>query len=101
LVNCSEHKRIKTADIKNYVGKHVKILGWCITSKTVSTKLGKSMEFVTFEDETGLVETVFFPNVYKAYASILEYHEGFLISGVIQEEFGVATLEVRKLERPA
>ncbi|NLL13204.1 MAG: hypothetical protein GX267_07360, partial [Fibrobacter sp.] len=81
-------------------GKRVVIAGWCITAKTVSTKLGTTMEFVTFEDETGLIETVFFPQVYSRYAAMLQYHAAFVISGMVTSEFGVATLEVEKLERP-
>ena len=80
-------------------GKRVVIAGWCITAKTVSTKLGTTMEFVTFEDETGLIETVF-SQVYSRYAAMLQYHAAFVISGMVTSEFGVATLEVEKLERP-
>lgn len=91
---------VKARDIDRWVGKRVVIAGWCITGKTVSTKLGTTMEFVTFEDETGLIETVFFPQVYRRYAAILQYHSAFIISGLVSSEFGVATLEVEKLERP-
>ena len=100
LVKFSRKITIKARDIDKWVGKRVVIAGWCITAKTVSTKLGTTMEFVTFEDETGLIETVFFPQVYSRYAAMLQYHAAFVISGMVTSEFGVATLEVEKLERP-
>lgn len=100
LVKFSRKITIKARDIDKWVGKRVVVAGWCITAKTVSTKLGTTMEFVTFEDETGLIETVFFPQVYSRYAAMLQYHAAFVISGIVSSEFGVATLEVEKLERP-
>ncbi len=100
LVKFSRKISIKAKDIDKWVGKRVVIAGWCITAKTVSTKLGTTMEFVTFEDETGLIETVFFPQIYSRYAAILQYHAAFVIIGMVSCEFGVATLEVEKLERP-
>ena len=100
LVQCRNKNRIKGADLSKMVGSQVTVLGWCITSKTVSTKLGESMDFVTFEDETGLIETVFFPAVYRQSAPILQRHTAFLVSGRVTEEFGVAILEVSNLQRP-
>lgn len=100
LIECSKKLNIKARDIDKIVGKRVTLLGWCITAKTVSTKFGTNMEFVTFEDETGLIETVFFPDIYARYAFILEYHAAFVVSGLVTEEFGVSVLEVEKLERP-
>lgn len=100
LVKFPRKISIKAKDIDKWVGKRVTIAGWCVTAKTVSTKLGTTMEFVTFEDETGLIETVFFPQVYSRYAAMLQYHAAFVISGMVSREFGVAILEVERLERP-
>lgn len=101
LIRCKARGLIKAVDIEKNIGRRVTILGWCITSKTVSTKMGEAMEFVTFEDETGLIETVFFPDIYKKSASILEHHSAFLVSGRVTEEFGVAILEVSGLQKPS
>ncbi|HEX3019559.1 MAG TPA: DNA polymerase III subunit alpha, partial [Chitinispirillaceae bacterium] len=99
LMNFTCKMNLKARDIDKFIGRQVTIPAWCITAKTVTTKLGTTMEFVTFEDETGLIETVFFPQIYARYASILQYHTAFLVTGLVTEEFGVATLEVEKLER--
>ena len=53
-------RTIKAADLPRFVGRKVCLAGWLITGKVVSTKTGDPMEFLTFEDETGLVETAFF-----------------------------------------
>ena len=100
LVRCAKKGRIKAKEIRHCAGKNVTILGWCITAKTVSTKMGDNMEFVTFEDETDIFETVFFPQIYNRYASILRVQSAFLVSGKISAEFGAVVLEVNKLEKP-
>lgn len=100
LIECKKKISCKARDIDKMTGRRMVVLGWCITAKTVSTKQGKTMEFVTFEDETGLFETVFFPDIYARYASMLQYHAAFIVSGMVTQEFGVSILEVEKLERP-
>jgi len=57
--------RIKAIDLARYVGHTVSLLGWPITAKPVLTALEEPMEFVSFEDETALYETVLFPATYQ------------------------------------
>ena len=50
-------KKLKTVKAKNlhrFVGRHVRIAGLLITGKVVHTKHGDPMEFMTFEDDSGL-----------------------------------------------
>jgi error-prone DNA polymerase len=101
LIKVNDFKgKIKAKDLQAHIGKVVTILGWCVTAKTVSTKFGDSMEFVTFEDETGIFETVFFPNIYKVSAPMLSRFTAFLVSGKVTEEFDVAILEAQRIIRP-
>jgi DNA polymerase-3 subunit alpha/error-prone DNA polymerase len=90
---------IRAIEIRKYIGKKISIAGWCITSKTVSTKAGDSMEFVTFEDETATFETVFFPDTYRNFASILSWQAPFMLHGKVTEEFDVEVIEVERVER--
>ena len=55
----------KVADLPDRVGQRVQLAAWLLTGKLVSTQTGEAMEFLTFEDETGQLETTFFPEVYK------------------------------------
>jgi len=55
---------VKAGDLHRHVGKHVTMVGWLVTGKTVQTKDGDPMKFLSFEDTTGIYETVFFPKVY-------------------------------------
>lgn len=52
------------------------------------------MAFVTFEDETGLVETTWFPDTYARHGVLLERGEPLRLSGTVEVEFGYPTLRV-------
>ena len=90
---------IKAADIPASAGRRVRFAGWRITGKTVLSKKGDPMEFVTFEDETGLVETTFFPDAFDRFAGVLESGRAFLLSGVVEKNWGAATLRVDGLQK--
>jgi DNA polymerase-3 subunit alpha/error-prone DNA polymerase len=55
------------------------------------------MEFLTFEDETGLVETTFFPEAYRKFCCMLDRHRPYILTGKIEEDFGAMTLTVEKV----
>lgn len=85
---------VKAESIPVHLGRRIRFAGWLITGKTVATKTGDPMKFVTFEDETGLVETTFFPAAYNRFCHILDYGRPFLLSGKVEENWGVTTLTV-------
>ena len=89
---------VKAVDLKKFTGRRVRVAGLLITGKVVSTKHGDPMEFLTFEDETGLVETTFFPQAYRRFCAILDRHRPYILSGKVDEDFGAVTLTVEKVE---
>jgi DNA polymerase-3 subunit alpha/error-prone DNA polymerase len=95
----AEQGCVKAKDMKKQSGKRVLFAGWLISGKIVSTKTGEAMEFLTFEDETALLETVFFPKVYSRYATVLSAGCAYLLWGMVEEEFGAVTLTVEKLRK--
>jgi DNA polymerase-3 subunit alpha/error-prone DNA polymerase len=84
--------------------ERVRLVGIAITRKDVNaiTRDGndpdktrvEDMAFVTLEDETALVETVWFPAVYRRYAVLLERGEPLLVGGVVDVDHGVVTLQI-------
>ncbi len=85
---------VKVIDLPKVIGKTVTVAGWLITGKVVRTKHGDPMKFLTFEDETGIVETVFFPKAYARFCHILAYGPPFLLTGKVESEWGAVTLTV-------
>jgi error-prone DNA polymerase len=92
---------VKINAIARHIGRVVRFWGWCVTSRTVATKYGESMQFITFEDETGIGETVLFPDTYQRFVRQLGRQEAFLVTGKVMEEFGAVTVEVRAVEPAA
>jgi len=96
LFNKSLNKQgiIKAKELNLYAGKRVKMGGLLLTGKVVSTYKGDPMEFITFEDETGIIETTFFPRVYRKFCAILSRNYPYILMGKVDEQFGACTLTV-------
>ena len=88
-------KTVPASEIGNHVGRTVSMAGWWVTGKPVSTKHGEPMEFVTFEDTTATFETTFFPKAYERFCRKFDRNRPCLLRGKVEEEFGVATLNVQ------
>ena len=83
--------------MRRHVGKKVTMIGWLITEKTVRTKDGEAMEFVSFEDTTALYDATLFPRTYQHVGHLLATDRAYLMSGEVEEEFGAVTLTVEDL----
>jgi len=88
-------RTVPASRIGKYTGRSVTMAGWWVTGKPVSTKDGEPMEFVTFEDTTATFETTFFPRTYARFCRKLDRSRPCLLRGKVEEEFGVATLNVQ------
>jgi DNA polymerase-3 subunit alpha/error-prone DNA polymerase len=91
-------KRIKAVWLPQYVGSNVKLIGWPITQQEVWTKDGLTMSFLSFEDETGMYETVIFPQVYDQYHTLLFDQRPLVVYGKAVDDHGALTVEVGKIE---
>jgi DNA polymerase-3 subunit alpha/error-prone DNA polymerase len=92
-------RTVKAVDLPRYLDQHVRLAGWLITGKVVTTKHGDPMEFLTFEDETGIVETTFFPATYHRFCHMIDRQRPYLLTGKVEEDWGVITMTVDKVER--
>jgi DNA polymerase III alpha subunit len=52
------------------------------------------MEFLTFEDETGIVETTFFPKTYERFCHMVDRNRPYVLEGTVEVDWGVTTLTV-------
>lgn len=86
----NSYGRIKSIDLEKYVHKTVFIAGMIEKVKTIETKKGDPMAFITISDEYGDIEAVVFPEPYRLYLKILK--EGELV-------FCLAKIERRNEER--
>ncbi len=93
------HRIVRASDLSDHVGRHVHVLGWPITRKEVMTRAGESMEFVSFEDETAIYETVFFPQAFKRFCQEVDMGSAYLLTGKVESEFGTVSLTVQRVTK--
>ncbi|MGH7768781.1 MAG: DNA polymerase III subunit alpha [Candidatus Binatia bacterium] len=89
---------VPARDMNLHIGKYITMTGWLVSAKMTQTKKGDPMEFVTFEDLSTIYETTLFPDTYRKFYQLLAAGRPYLLRGRVEEEFGVATLNVRDVE---
>jgi DNA polymerase-3 subunit alpha/error-prone DNA polymerase len=81
-------------------GEFFEVVGMVVASRSVSAIDAKGrrrpMGFATIEDETGLVETVWFPDSYRACGPAIDGGQPLLVRGRIQIEFGNRTITIEE-----
>lgn len=91
--------RVLAKDIPFCAGKQIELVGWPITAKHVLTSTDEIMQFVSFEDETALFDTVLFPDVHGKYRHLLWLDVPLLLCGRVDCTRGAYSLEVTSLVR--
>ena len=94
-----KYRLCRSTELHRHVGKHVLMAGMLTAAKPVSAKTEEPMEFATFDDGHGLIETVLFPDVYRKRSHVLFDQGPFIFRGKVEEEFGAVTLTVTHLDR--
>jgi DNA polymerase III subunit alpha len=65
-----------------------RVAGLVTNSRIIRTKKGEQMAFITLSDETGEIEVVIFPNVYKKAISLIHKGKLLFIEGTIENNEG-------------
>ncbi|OQY04122.1 MAG: hypothetical protein B6I22_10200 [Desulfobacteraceae bacterium 4572_123] len=89
---------VKAALLPTLTGRRVRLAAWLITGKKVRTRQGDTMKFLTFEDETGIVETTFFPKVYHRFCHMLDLNRPYILTGRVEQDRGAVTLTVDRVD---
>lgn len=76
-------------------GRHLRFWALVVADKEVATEKGERMQFVTFEDETGLCEAVAFPPVLRRRQRPFRVGEVVSISGKTTLQDGLDVFEVQ------
>jgi error-prone DNA polymerase len=94
-LSCLEHTPADRLSL--HVGRKVTAVGWLVTGKTVETKDEEPMEFVSFEDTTGIYEATFFPEAYRRFSHALDAGRPYVLSGKVESDMGAIYLNVQEL----
>ena len=88
-------------------GERVRVVGLVAAARRIWTRADQPMQFVTFEDETGLLEAVLLPGIYRALGDPVTTPGPFLVEGRMTVDPRDPQLEIGHLmpfhqrERPA
>jgi DNA polymerase III alpha subunit len=89
----------RSTELYRHVGQQVLVAGMLTAAKPVYAKTDEPMEFATFDDGYGLIETVLFPDIYRERGHVLFDQGPFILRGKVEEEFGAVTLTVSQMDR--
>ena len=89
---------VPASQMHQFVGQRITMVGVLITEKAAETKHGQAMEFITLEDVTALYDATLFPEVYRRSCHLLSPNRPYVVHGLVEESFGVATLTVQDLQ---
>lgn len=79
---------VSAAQISQRLNHRVKIFGLLIAAKSVTTSTGAAMKFLTIEDQSGLVEVIFFPEAWRQCNLILDQTVVLEVTGTVKEDHG-------------
>jgi len=75
-------------------GRRVRVAGLVISRQRPPTKSGRTVVFVTLEDETGLTEVTVFERVYQQWGKAIFSHGALIVEGVLQKRGRYGTVVV-------
>lgn len=77
--------------------RRVRVAGVLAARHTVPTRNGTRMQFLTLEDETGLVECTLFPETYARHRGRIRNLGPYLAEGRVEAQYGAPTLTVERM----
>ncbi|MBL8980460.1 MAG: DNA polymerase III subunit alpha [Gemmatimonadetes bacterium] len=90
---------VPSTELERHVGKSVLCAGMLTTSKHVATRQDEPMEFATFDDGHGLIESVLFPEIFRRRGHVLYDQGPFVFRGKVEQEFGAISVTITSLDR--
>jgi error-prone DNA polymerase len=88
---------VGSSELAGMLDRPVSLLGVATAGKDVMAASGQLMCFRSFTDESGVFETVLFPQAYARLLPILEGNSAFLILGVPKDDMGALAVHVEDL----
>jgi len=88
---------VASSDLPAHVGRNVRVAGIVATGRYTQTVKGDDMQFVTLEDEGGLMEVTLFPRT----CPLVNHLElgPYLVTGLVEDQLGVITVTARSFAR--
>jgi DNA-directed DNA polymerase III PolC len=81
---------VRSVDLPRHKGRRIRTGGVVATGRSAQTERGLEMQFITLEDEWGLMEATIFPGTCPLLSNLTL--GPYLVVGVVDEQFGVFTV---------
>lgn len=81
-------------------GRRIRVAGLLAATRTIRTKKGDRMQFLTIEDEQGLLEGTLFPEVYRKFSARVHSLGPHVIEGTVENDHGALNLNVFAIHKP-
>ncbi len=95
-----KHNLLKPSTIeKTHIGKSVRVVGMVSNVKSIKTKKGDNMAFITIQDEYLIIEGVLFPTTYNQYIDQLEQSKVYLFMVKVEERNKNFQLVIQKVHK--
>jgi DNA polymerase III alpha subunit len=89
---------LTTVEAAGRLGERVRVAGIVAATRKVRTQRGGLMQFLTVEDEHGLLESTLFPRVYQAFAGRIRSLGPYIVEGKVEEDHRAVNLIVARIE---
>ena len=87
---------VPCAQLSQWHGGRVTLRGWPAATRSLRTRTGHLMQFLTLEDESGLAEVVLFPKVHRRDSHRLSEQGVLCVTGVVENHLGAYTLQAER-----
>jgi len=83
-------------DLPGRVGRRVRIAGMLEAQRATPTRAGKTMLFLTLDDEYGLFEVTVFPDACRKIPPIRR-HGPYVVTGKVEQQYGAVTVSAESI----
>ena len=80
------------------VGRHIRIAGVLEACRTTTTQTGKTIAFLTLDDEFGLFEVTAFPDACRGDLRFNRYGP-WLVAGTVEDQYGAILVAAQRISR--
>lgn len=91
-------RRNLATDLPELAGRRARLFGVLDALRIADTKRGDAMEFLTFEDESGVFEATAWPDAYRRLARDVRGVGPYRIEGRVEDHRGAVTLVAERIE---
>src|SRR5262249_29860133 len=85
---------VSSQELSKHVGRRVRTTGLVATGRHAKTEDGRDMQFITLEDEYGLMDVTLFPGSCPLVPHLVL--GPYLVTGTVEEQYDVVTLTAER-----